>query len=172
MSELKPYPEYKDSGLPWLGRIPTHWEFRRNSRIFTQRNEIGHLDLPILEVSLKTGVRKRNLENSDCKQAMSNRGKYKRAAKNDIVCSMMRMWQGALGVVPEDGLVSPAHVVARPFQETDSRFFRYLFRTAEYIIDLLVIDDAEVPVECIDLSDPEAILEDQETQKELTQKGD
>jgi len=22
---LKPYPEYKDSGLPWLGKVPAHW---------------------------------------------------------------------------------------------------------------------------------------------------
>ena len=23
--KLKPYPEYKDSGVPWLGRVPGHW---------------------------------------------------------------------------------------------------------------------------------------------------
>ncbi len=23
---LKPYPEYKESGVPWLGRIPAHWD--------------------------------------------------------------------------------------------------------------------------------------------------
>lgn len=26
---LKPYPEYKDSGVEWLGKIPEHWELRR-----------------------------------------------------------------------------------------------------------------------------------------------
>ena len=26
---LRPYPEYKDSGLPWLGQVPAHWEIRR-----------------------------------------------------------------------------------------------------------------------------------------------
>ncbi len=25
IERLKPYPEYKDSGLPWLGRVPGHW---------------------------------------------------------------------------------------------------------------------------------------------------
>ncbi|MBK7765823.1 MAG: restriction endonuclease subunit S [Sulfuritalea sp.] len=29
ISELKPYPEYKNSGLPWLGQVPGHWEARR-----------------------------------------------------------------------------------------------------------------------------------------------
>ena len=26
---LKPYPAYRDSGVPWLGEVPTHWEVRR-----------------------------------------------------------------------------------------------------------------------------------------------
>lgn len=30
---LKPYPEYKDSGLPWLGEIPAHWEVKRLKRV-------------------------------------------------------------------------------------------------------------------------------------------
>jgi type I restriction enzyme S subunit len=30
---LKPYPAYKDSGAPWLGRIPVHWEVRRQRNI-------------------------------------------------------------------------------------------------------------------------------------------
>jgi type I restriction enzyme S subunit len=30
---LKPYPEYKDSGLPWLGEIPAHWRTERPERV-------------------------------------------------------------------------------------------------------------------------------------------
>ena len=26
IADLKPYPEYKESGLPWLGQVPGHWE--------------------------------------------------------------------------------------------------------------------------------------------------
>lgn len=130
---LKPYPEYRPSGLPWLGTIPSHWEVRRNGRLFAQRNQTGYPDLPILEVSLKTGVRIRDLENAKRKQVMSEREKYKRAVKGDIAYNMMRMWQGAVGVAPEDGLISPAYVVARPLDSTDSRYFAYLFRTGAYM---------------------------------------
>ena len=131
-ADLRPYPEYRDSGLPWLGRIPDHWEARRNGRLFAQRNETGHGGLPILEVSLKTGVRVRNMDDPRRKQVMNDREKYKRAAKGDIAYNMMRMWQGAVGVSPEDGLVSPAYVVARPYPEAEPRFFSYLFRTDAY----------------------------------------
>jgi type I restriction enzyme, S subunit len=29
IADLKPYAEYKESELPWLGRVPEHWEKRR-----------------------------------------------------------------------------------------------------------------------------------------------
>jgi type I restriction enzyme S subunit len=29
IADLRPYPEYKESGLPWLGQVPGHWETRR-----------------------------------------------------------------------------------------------------------------------------------------------
>lgn len=38
----------------------------------------------------------------------ADREKYKRAIAGDIAYNMMRMWQGAVGVVPVDGLISPA----------------------------------------------------------------
>jgi type I restriction enzyme S subunit len=29
MRDLEPYPAYKDSGVPWLGRVPEHWRMER-----------------------------------------------------------------------------------------------------------------------------------------------
>lgn len=130
---LKPYPAYRDSGLPWLGDVPEHWDVRRNGRLFAERNDTGHGDLPILEVSLRTGVRVRDMDNGTRKQVMTDRSKYKRAAEGDIAYNMMRMWQGAVGVAPVDGLISPAYVVAGPFPEVESRYYSYLFRTCDYM---------------------------------------
>src|SRR5271169_1748522 len=112
---LKPYPETKATGLPWLPMIPQHWEVRRNGRLFEARKETGYPGLPILEVSIGSGVQLRDLESGGRKQQMTDRSKYQRAMQGDIAYNMMRMWQGAVGVVPEDGLVSPAYVVARPY---------------------------------------------------------
>lgn len=130
---LRPYPEYKQSGLQWLDQTPAHWEVRRNGRLFSQRNETGFPNLPILEVSLKTGVRVRDLDSKERKQIIPDRSKYKRAAQGYIAYNMMRLWQGAVGVAPIDGLVSPAYVVAKPHDEVDSRYYAYLFRTAGYM---------------------------------------
>lgn len=123
----------KRSGVDWLGDVPEHWDIQRNGQLFVQRNETGFAELPILEVSLRTGVRIRDFDTSDRKQVMSDRGKYKRALKGDIAYNTMRMWQGAAGVAPIDGLVSPAYVVARPRRGTESRYFGHLFRTPAFM---------------------------------------
>jgi len=130
---LQPYAEYKESGLPWLATIPGHWRTARNGNLFQQRNETQHPDLPILEVSLRTGVRVREFGASGRKQVMADASKYKRAARGDVAYNMMRMWQGAVGVAPIDGLVSPAYVVARPFPGTVARYYTSLFRNGVYM---------------------------------------
>ena len=132
----KPYPAYKPSGVKWLGDMPAHWQTVRNGRLFGQRTELGYADLPILEVSLVTGVRVRDFENSNRKQFMSDRSLYKRAVKGDIAYNMMRMWQGAVGVAPLDGLVSPAYIVAKPLAGTEPRYFDHLFRTRAYMSEV------------------------------------
>ncbi len=33
---LKPYPAYKESGVPWLGKVPEHWEVRRGKALFAR----------------------------------------------------------------------------------------------------------------------------------------
>jgi type I restriction enzyme, S subunit len=49
---------------------------------------------------------------------------------------MMRMWQGAVGVSPADGLVSPAYVVASPLIGIIPEYFCYQFRTYEYMAEI------------------------------------
>jgi type I restriction enzyme S subunit len=131
--QVTAYPGYRESGLPWVPKIPDGWQVLRNGRLFSHRVETGFPDLPILEVSLRTGVRVRDMENLKRKQVMSQKEKYKRAAKGDIAYNMMRMWQGAVGSVPVDGLVSPAYVVVKPYDEANSHYYSYLFRTAAYM---------------------------------------
>ncbi|VBF49766.1 type I restriction enzyme specificity protein [Burkholderia pseudomallei] len=133
MATAGAYPSYRESELPWVPKLPHGWQVLRNGRLFAHRVETGFPDLPILEVSLRTGVRVRDMENLKRKQVMSQKEKYKRAVKGDIAYNMMRMWQGAVGPAPVDGLVSPAYVVVKPFPEVNSTYYSYLFRTDAYM---------------------------------------
>ena len=62
----------------------------------------------ILEVSLRSGVRIRDMEGGKRKQQIVDLSIYQRAVKGDIAYNMMRMWQGAVLV---DNAVHPAKVV-------------------------------------------------------------
>jgi len=86
------YEAYRASGLPWVPHVPEGWQVLRNGRLFGHRVETGYPDLPILEVSLRTGVRVRDMEHGKRKQVMSQKENYKRAVKGDIAYNMMRMW--------------------------------------------------------------------------------
>ena len=43
IADLKPYPAVKDSGVPWLGAVPAHWEVLPNRALFTEVKERDHL---------------------------------------------------------------------------------------------------------------------------------
>jgi len=128
---LDPNVRLKPSGVEWLGDVPEHWEVRRIYDVFREQKEKGQPDLPILLVSIAHGVTKGDEvnENGRPKRFIEDKALYKVARKGDIAYNMMRMWQGAVGVVPEDGLVSPAYVVARPYEDVNAAYFAQLFRT-------------------------------------------
>ena len=61
IADLKPYPEYKESGLPWLQSVPSHWVIKRGKSYLTcvdQRSTTGKEEL--LTVSSARGVIPRN----------------------------------------------------------------------------------------------------------------
>lgn len=76
---------------------------------------------------------------------MADRSKYQRARVGDVAYNTMRMWQGAVGVVPADGLISPAYVVVRPYPDVDPRYYAYLFRTAAYLQQIEIESRGIVP---------------------------
>lgn len=135
MSAFPKYDQYKDSGVEWLGEIPEHWEANRIFSILNQRVETGHGHLPILNITIKNGVQVEQFEGDRKKRLIEDRSAYKRANAGDIAYNTMRMWQGAVGDVPEDGLVSPAYVVARPIKTFNTRYYSYLFRETLFQVE-------------------------------------
>ncbi|MFL5384463.1 MAG: restriction endonuclease subunit S [Longimicrobiaceae bacterium] len=119
----------RDSRISWLGEIPTHWETRKLAWLFRERDERGEPELPLLEVSIREGVVLREFSADRIESTAANFNSYKVARAGDIVFNKMRMWQGAVGVAPVDGLVSPDYVVAVPKGTMSSQFAGLLFRT-------------------------------------------
>ena len=135
VGELKPYPEMKDSGIEWLGKVPVHWEVIPNRTLFEEVKERDHPEEPMLSVTIKQGViRQKDLLEESSKKDGSNLDKsaYKLVRPGDIAYNKMRAWQGAVGASEYQGIVSPAYVVERPRNGVSSNYFHYLLRTPSF----------------------------------------
>lgn len=120
------------SGQDWLGEIPATWDVRRIVNLYREVSERGDDSLPILSVSINTGVSDKELSDEEQERVFirsEDKTKYKRVQPGDLTYNMMRAWQGAFGAVRVNGMVSPAYVVARPKVEMDSRYVEYLLRS-------------------------------------------
>ena len=60
ISNLKPYPAMKDSGVPWLGKVPEHWEIRKVRQVLTRVALRNRPNLPLLSVVREKGVIQRD----------------------------------------------------------------------------------------------------------------
>ena len=122
----------RDSGIAWLGDIPAQWESRKIAWLFRERDQRGCPDLPLLEVSLNAGVVQREFTGEKIESTAADFDSYKVAWKGDVVFDKMRMWQGAEGVAPVDGLVSPDYIVAEPTGSLSPAFAGLLFRVPAF----------------------------------------
>jgi type I restriction enzyme S subunit len=108
---LDPNVKMRDSGVPWLGDIPAHWEIERSRWLFRvrdDRSETGNEEL--LTVSHITGVTPRSEKDVNMFEAESTVG-YKVCQPGDLVINTMWAWMGAMGIAPCVGIVSPSYHV-------------------------------------------------------------
>ena len=130
-----PYPDYKPSGIQWLGDVPTHWELVPSRAVFTEINERDHPDEQMLSVTIARGVIRQKILLQDSSQKDSSRldkSAYKLVCPGDLAYNKMRAWQGAFGVSTYRGIVSPAYVVQRPRNGANPLYFHHLLRTPAF----------------------------------------
>ena len=128
------YDAYKDSSVEWIGKIPSHWEIKKNKYLFEEvniRSENGAEEL--LSVSQYTGVslkKDKINENGMLTNAESLEG-YKVVKSGNLVINIMLAWNGSLGVSQYNGIVSPAYDVFL-LKDYCTQYFHYLLRTEMY----------------------------------------
>ena len=108
---LSGYPHYKETGLPWLEKVPSDWEIKRAKSFFSPidvRSESGSEEL--LTVSSADGVRKRSQKAVTMFQAESYAG-HKLCWSGDLVVNSLWAWATGLGFSRFHGIVSTAYSV-------------------------------------------------------------
>ena len=110
MAKFKRYDSYKNSGVEWLGQIPSHWEMVRLGSKFIERKEkVSDKDFKPLSVT-KTGVVPQ-LDNAAKTDDGDNR---KLVRKDDFVINSRSDRKGSSGLSKFEGSVSLINIVLKP----------------------------------------------------------
>lgn len=139
MTDFKPYDDYKNSGLEWLGDIPTHWRVVPSKWLFCLRAERADSDAIHLMASQKYGVisQAQFMAEKDQRvvQTIVGGDNMKKICTDDFLIHL-RSFQGGIEWSVNDGKVSPAYTVLRPNSGVYPPFFYYLLKSDGYIQEL------------------------------------
>lgn len=126
---MERYSEYKESGVKWLGEIPSHWEVKRLGSFFSERKEkVSDQDYAPLSVT-KQGIFPQ-LENV----AKTNDGDNRKLVKEgDFVINSRSDRKGSSGVSELDGSVSLINLVLQPRKTIFGPFCNYLLKSYGFI---------------------------------------
>lgn len=128
------YCDYKDSGLPWIGRIPSHWQLERAKWSFKIRNERGNQELVLLAATQKNGMYPQEKVEGVVKVAYgTDLQQFKTVHKGDFVISL-RSFQGGFERSDYEGVCSPAYQVffADP-AVWHNDYLKFLFKDVHFI---------------------------------------
>ena len=132
---LKPYPQYKPSGIEWLGDVPTHWEMRRTKSLLKERSQKGFPNEPLLAATQTKGVvRKEHYENRTV-LALRDLHLLKLVYPGDFVISL-RSFQGGIEYARDRGIISPAYTILYPENPDIHGYLAWLFKSKPYIENL------------------------------------
>jgi type I restriction enzyme S subunit len=88
--------------------------------------------MELLSVTMNDGVMPRSeIESKD--NSSEDKSNYKVVLTGDMVYNSMRMWQGANGISPCDGIVSPAYTVLMPKVPISNGYFAAFFKSPNLI---------------------------------------
>ncbi|NMW19482.1 MAG: restriction endonuclease subunit S [Chlorobiaceae bacterium] len=114
IADLKPYPEYRESGLPWLGKVPEHWDLIPNRGLMRRRKVLvgdHHTEYKLLSLT-KQGVIVRDISSGKGKFS-SDMGTSQEVRKGDLVFCLFDVPETprTVGLSRYDGMITGAYTV-------------------------------------------------------------
>lgn len=130
---LDPTVPMKDSGVEWLGEVPTHWSATRVKTLFRQSKRQGHPDRVVLSVYRDYGVVEKESRDDNYNKTPEDLSTYQLVKAGDLVINKMKAWQGSLGISPLEGITSPDSIVYASEHDENHLFIHYMLRQRNLI---------------------------------------
>ncbi|ENU83046.1 hypothetical protein F972_01873 [Acinetobacter sp. CIP 102529] len=132
MSQLSRYESYKDSGVQWLGEIPSHWDVKRmkfvvanvGDKIDAKESDLRYFGLENIESF--TGKLLDSVE-------LESEGIGHRFQKDDVLFGKLRPYLAKVFLAQEEGLSSTEALVFRSSEVIDPKFLSYYCLSQDFI---------------------------------------
>ena len=123
----KTYDTYKDSGIAWIGEIPSEWTLVDAKRILKNEKKLAGVEADNYERLALTlnGVIKRSKDDSEGLQPEKFES-YQILGKNELVFKLIDLQNistSRVGISPYEGLVSPAYIVVKNRKSEDNKYY-------------------------------------------------
>lgn len=139
IADLKPYAEYKESGLPWLGRVPGQWDVSPLAGLARLKSLVNQSERQLLSVYLQRGVvRFADVDEKRTNATSEDLSHYQAVDPGDFVLNNQQAWRGSVGVSDYTGIVSPAYLVLALSKRYSGRYANLLFRDQSMVSQYLV----------------------------------
>ncbi len=133
IADLDPYPEYRESGVPWVGTFPVHWSIQRGKSVFSEMR-LPVRDIDEIVTCFRDGevTLRRNRRTTGFMIALKEVG-YQGVRRGQLVIHSMDAFAGAVGISDSDGKCSPEYIVCSPRRhETVPAYFGGALRLAAH----------------------------------------
>lgn len=127
-----------DSGDPWLGVVPAHWQRRRLGTVARVRKERNTGEMGLLSVFLDRGVIPYAEGGGQVHAPSLDLSRYQVVRAGDFVLNNQQAWRGSVGVSSYDGIISPAYIVLEMSDELEPAFANYLLRSSAMVDQFVV----------------------------------
>lgn len=132
---MQKYSKYKDSGVKWLGEIPSHWEVKRWRFLLEENCKKNSDCLVRKQLQFRYGdiVQKSNQEtDADVLETIS---KYTVVRPNDIMINGLNLnydfISQRVAQVREEGAITSAYICLRPTDIANSRYYTYFLKSMD-----------------------------------------
>lgn len=132
---LNPDVPMKDSGIPWIGQIPAHWETKRLGSLFHDRVNVNSDYKFDRAYKFNYGTLVPKEETGDVADLRDTYIKYSVLQPNDIVINGLNLnydfVSKRVAISPTDCIITSAYLVLRPFSNTFAEYFLQLFKAMD-----------------------------------------
>jgi type I restriction enzyme S subunit len=121
--------------MPWVGRMPAHWQQRRAKVLFSERVQKGFPTEPLLAATQTKGVVRKTDYGTRTVTAQKDLHLLKLVEAGDFVISL-RSFEGGIEVSHCRGIISPAYTVLVPKAGAQRSFYAHFFKSPDFINSL------------------------------------